>query len=63
MGTSTETKYLDLDNRLHDDFVKLDQEADPYDQALNLDDKMKNLDIALLQETNQDGLIVGHMAF
>ena len=54
-----------LDQELHDDFLRMDEEAAryPYDEPLQRNYKTVKPDDALLQETNQDGLMRGHTAF
>lgn len=51
-----------LDQRLHDDFLKMDEEEakDPFEPATDTS-KMKKLQKeVLISETNQDGLMTGH---
>lgn len=57
--------HSDLDQRLHDDFIRLDETVpDPYDQRPAIELNEKGLkDRAMIQEANQDGLLNGHVPF
>ncbi len=72
---SDKAKKERLEKELHDDFVKMDKEAAkhpndvPYPEPDEEKEKQKEkqkekeeLETALIQETNQDGLIRGHNA-
>lgn len=65
MSLDMNEKYADLDRRLHDDFLKLDEEEakDPGEKSLDSSKSNKHQKEVLISETNQDGLMSGHNPF